>query len=334
MTCSRRRGFTVKELLAAIVIIGLLAGLAVMGLQKPDRSGRRTICLSSIRQAAQAGIAYSSRHQYLPTSRSWATEALGPNGTLPADLPGDPETLAYSWVQPLLSDLDCPNLAAEINELSASKQPSFGAAVPVLICPSDAHHGERAAALDYAINAGRANCDGKWLNHDWKANGGSHDALRRFQDYADYRRNRMTPADLVDGASLTIAFAENVYLRTWCLYRMAQPPVTAITEFHSGIIWDPNVRSFPRMPAFDESIQQRGGVNLGSVYAHPSSRHMGGFNVAFWDGSARFVNNKIDYTVYARLMSSDGHNTQDPCTNDFAGPTPVWQAHSLRDVEW
>ena len=273
MPRSRRRAFTVKELLAAIVIIGLVAGLALMGLQEPHGPSRRMSCLNNIRQAAMAGIAYSSRHQCLPTSRSWATESLGPNGTLPSELPGDPETFAYSWVQPLLSDLDNAGLAAELDALPASAQPSFGARVSVLMCPNDEHLGEGTAALDYAINAGRANCDGKWLNHDWKANGGSYDALRQLKDSAVLRRNRLTPADLVDGAAHTIAFAENVYLRTWCLDPAAQPPVTAITEFHSGIVWDPNVRSFPRIPALDESIQQRGGVNLGSAYAHPSSRH-------------------------------------------------------------
>lgn len=336
MTLSRRRGYTVKELIAAILIIGLLAGLAVMGMQDYSHGpSRQANCLNNVRQLALGGNLYATQKQYLPSSRSWASKSLGPNGNFPAEFDDDPEKFAYTWVQPMLPYLDRADMVAELANLPPSKQPSYGSRMYVVMCPSDDHAGEGPAALDYAINAGRANCDGdSWLNHDWKANGGSHDALRQPQDMADFRRNRMTPADLVDGASHTIAFAENFYLRTWSLDPTARPPVTAITEFHSGIVWDPNVSSFPKLPPYNSSVDRTGGVSHGSTYAHPSSRHPGGFNMAMWDGSAKFVSNSINYTVYARLMSSDGSRTQDPCTTVFDGPTPAWQTEEVLEDDW
>jgi prepilin-type N-terminal cleavage/methylation domain-containing protein/prepilin-type processing-associated H-X9-DG protein len=334
MTLSHRRGFTLRELLVVVTILCLLAGLILPALQLETNDGRRINCLNNVRQIAVGGNHYATRMQYLPSSRSWASKSLGPNGNFPGESAGDPEKLAYTWVQPLLPYLDRADMVAELTSTPQAKQPSYGRRVDVLMCPSDTHDGEGPGVLDYAINAGRANCDGQWKNHDWKANGGSHDALRRMQDSAAFRRNRMTSVDLVDGASVTIAFAENFYLRTWSLDPTAKPPVAAITEFHSGIIWDPSVSSFPKLPPHNSSVDRSGGVSHGSTYAHPSSRHPGGFNMAMWDGSAKFVSNSIDYTVYARLMSSDGKRTRDPCTTVFEGPTPVWQASDLSEGEW
>jgi prepilin-type processing-associated H-X9-DG protein len=334
MTLSRRRGYTVKELLTVVLIIALLAGFILPAIQIESKGGRRANCLNNLSQIARGGIAFGTQTQYLPSSRSWTSKSLGANGSYPAEFTGDPEKFACTWVQPLLMDLGCPDLAAELADAPQSAQPSFGRRCSLLMCNSNTHDDDGAAPLDYAINAGRINCDAEWQNHDWKANGGSHDALRQMQDFADFRRNRLTPAALVDGASQTIAFAENFYLRTWRLDPTATPPVTAITEFHSGIIWDPNVTSFPSLPPFNEGVQKRGGVNLGSAYAHPNSRHPGGFNMAMWDGSAKFVSNSIDYTVYARLMSSNGTRTQDPCTTVFEGPTPAWQASDVSEGDW
>jgi prepilin-type processing-associated H-X9-DG protein len=329
MARAYRRGFTLKELLAATVFVGLVGGLALMGLQDPRGPHRKANCLNNLRQISMAGIAFTTTNQYLPTSRSWTSKSLEEHNTLPAELRGSPEEFAYTWVQPMLSYLDRIDLAATLDSVPEAAQASYGLRVPLLICTTDTHDGEGPAALDYAINAGRANCDSVFQNHDWKANGASYDALRQQRDIIDYRRSRLTRADLTDGASNTIAFAENIYLRSWCLDRTGNPPVKAITEFHSGVIWDPNVSSFPAVPAFDDSANKRGGVNLGAIYAHPTSRHSRGFNLAMWDGSARFVSNAIDYTVYARLMSSDGRRTQDPCVADFEGPTPAWQAKTL-----
>jgi prepilin-type processing-associated H-X9-DG protein len=193
------------------------------------------------------------------------------------------------------------------------------------MCSSDTHEGEGAAALDYGINSGRVNFQPATTNHDYMANGGSFDGLRRQADFADYRKNRITDGNLVDGATNTVAFAENIYLHTWCIF----PPsgVNSITEFHSGVIWDPSVTSFP---PYDETQS----VNGGAGYAYPVSRHPGGFNMAMWDGSAKHVSNTIDYTVYARLMSSDGRRTTDPSAAGFTGPTPAWQANSVSNADY
>ena len=41
------------------------------------------------------------------------------------------------------------------------------------------------------------------------------------------------------------------------------------------------------------------------VWSRPSSFHSGGVNAAYCDGHVTFLNQDIDYAVYAQLMTSD-----------------------------
>lgn len=328
MPRKRRSAFTVVEMLVVITIIALLAGLLLPAVQMGREAARRIQCVSNIKQCAMAGVGYASRQQQLPASRSWVTKALGSNNSFP-NLPNVDPALAYSWVQPMLTDLDQSGAATTLEGLGPAAQPQFGLRLAFLMCPSDTHEEEGQAALDYGINAGRLNQQyGAFGNHDWKANGGSHDALRRAADVTDHKRNcKITMTDLVDGAGNTIAFAENVYLRTWCVTPTASVPVTEISEIHSGVIWEPDGAFLP----LDESVLLSGGVNNGPQYAHPISRHPGGFNLAMWDGSARYYNNTMDYTVYGRLMSSEGRRHQNPADGSQDAP---WQLTPLSDTEF
>lgn len=323
MPRKRRSAFTVVEMLVVITIIALLAGLLLPAVQMGREAARRIQCVANIKQCATAAVAHSSRHQFLPPSRAWATKAMGANNTFPNV--GIDEAVSFSWVQKLLADLDQSGAAAELDALpNPVLQAQFGVRLAFLMCPSDTHEEEGPAAFDYAINAGRLNATyNTFENHDWKANCGSADELRRLVDTQDHRRNCRMTLDLPDGAANTIAFAENLYLRTWCVTPASG--VTAMTEIHSGVIWDPNGAFLP----LDENTVLGGGVNNGVAYAHPMSRHPGGFNLAMWDGSAKYVNNSIDYSVYARLMTSDGRRIQNPATGASEGQQP-----SLSGTEW
>ncbi len=60
------RGVSLIELLVVIAIIGILTGLALMGVQAAREAGRRTQCANNLRQVSLATLNYESAHQTLP----------------------------------------------------------------------------------------------------------------------------------------------------------------------------------------------------------------------------------------------------------------------------
>jgi len=334
MTLKRRSAFTVVEMLVVISIIAILAGLLLPAVGAARENGRRINCVNNLKQIAMAAVAFGTSKNNLPPSRSWPSRATNSdNSTIPTNgqLPdaADP-TKSYTWVQGMLSELGNQDVAATLDAM-AGGQAAYGVRLNLLVCTSDTHEDEAEALLDYGMNAGRINVNANGTtNHDWAANGGTHDALRRQADYGDFRASRMTMSRLVDGTSNTIAFAENVYLHTWNINGSTIPAAMGITEFHSGIIWEDITAT--GFPIFDETKS----VNDGWEYAYPTSRHPGVFNMSMWDGSTRTVSNNINYTVYGRLMSSEGRRCQDPGSASFVppGPYPAWQALPLSGVDF
>jgi prepilin-type N-terminal cleavage/methylation domain-containing protein len=60
---SRRRAFTLVELLVVIGIIALLVGILLPALNKARASAQVTACLSNMKQLATAWLAYATEHQ-------------------------------------------------------------------------------------------------------------------------------------------------------------------------------------------------------------------------------------------------------------------------------
>jgi len=59
---SRRRGFTIVEMLVVIAMIAVLAGILLPALTKARDAARRTVCMSNLRQLTQAYLGYAADH--------------------------------------------------------------------------------------------------------------------------------------------------------------------------------------------------------------------------------------------------------------------------------
>ena len=324
MARNTRQGFTVVELLVVIAIIGVLMALLLPAVNMAREMARRMNCTSNLKQAALATTTFESAKQKLPSVRYFH------NAAKPMNASGS--TQGLTWVHAMATELGRPDLASliETNAAAAGNgslmvdlgRVGDGGGLKILFCPSDNSDREQPYKLSYGINAGRINVINGSNPIDHFANGASNNSYKGSMDsYAPIITGSSSDIGSGDGASNTIMFAENVDLVDWA---------DATEEHYSAILWDPNP-AIGLNKSYDPRAKGASASPLyatGEAYARPSSQHPGGFVVAFADGSVKFMPETVDYTVYARLMSSNGRKTKNPGSTT-TGPAPAWQANVI-----
>ena len=124
-----RPGFTLVELLVALAIVAVLAGLTLAGVQKARESARRADCLNRLRQQALAVANYESATGHLPPGA-----VRGPFAPLNV-----PDGAGHGLWAFLLPHLDQEPLARryrlDVPFDHAGNQPAAAAVIPSLTCP-------------------------------------------------------------------------------------------------------------------------------------------------------------------------------------------------------
>jgi hypothetical protein len=211
------------------------------------------------------------------------------------------------------------------------------ATLKIVLCPSDeadTTDQQIPCQISYAANGGLPDNLGviqstAFAMHgfDWPQNGALDNRLKGDHPSTSTEERALkvyytTLGDMSngDGQSNTILLAENSDLEEWNY---------APTEYHACIVWDdlnwdtgttpptysglqtlnknpldPNTN----LPLEKGSLLGRNSEGQNSVirYSRPYSGHPNGFVLAFADGRTSFVNEGLDYTVYIRLMTSNG----------------------------
>jgi prepilin-type N-terminal cleavage/methylation domain-containing protein/prepilin-type processing-associated H-X9-DG protein len=316
MARNTRQGFTVVELLVVIAIIGVLMALLLPAVNMAREAARRMSCTNNLRQFGVAKASYETAKQILPSVRYFHSAAKPNNASS--------TTHALTWVHAFATELGRPELTSLI-ETNASSPPAAGlgrvggGAMKVMICPSDNSDTQMDYKSSYAANGGRFNIENGSNPIDHFANGSLANTLKGSMDTFGIVKGSSSDIAGGDGASNTIQFAENVDVVDWA---------DATQEHYSSILWFPsptvalNKGYDPRSKGTSSPLY--GGMGA-EAYARPSSQHPGGFNVCFADGSVKFIAESVDYTVYARLMTSNGRKAKQPGST-AAGDTPAWQA--------
>ncbi len=326
-----RGGFTLLELLVVISIIAMLMSLILPAIQTARKSARRIECLNHMHNLAIAMTARTEAHRRYPAAGYWAGR---PGNRYPSHnwcvdlLPYvDRSDLADRWSYEV-GYADAPN-----GQLSMTQ-------VSVFLCPED-DSVQGAGDLSYAVNGGIGYST--FLNNvhdvpvdpfgnaiDLNGNGiiglsgdqldGSpsdrellrHLGLFFMENFGPHRGvvRHHTTASVRDGFSNTLMFLENV--RTG--RNSAEPDENWATPYahKSAVFFGPNVcdANICQTGHVDYSKANSGQWKINAGLNEPegqspfaASNHPGGVNVAFADGSAKFLSQEVSGAVYAALFS-------------------------------
>ncbi|MGE3241363.1 MAG: DUF1559 domain-containing protein [Pirellulales bacterium] len=268
-----------------------------------------------------------------------------------------------SWAAKILPNMERQDIwdrLIDINATQANNSALTITPIESFVCPADTDvtSNTELAALTYSANTGawdRAqNGDFLPITQPIASQPGKGDTVDNgmFLNVAEYERNnakapQMRMSKIRDGASTTIMYSENVNKDyelvgnngrfTWLGgapgNALLAPPLFG-TEQQLGFVW---VVSENPTPGSDIDDQER--INRDAVtnppsnpwpperteFARPASGHSGGVNVVFADGHTQFIRDDIDYTVYQRLLTTNGKKCVDPTNwdNETASPNGI-----------
>ncbi len=314
---SNQNGFTLIELLVVIAIIAVLIALLLPAVQMAREAARRTQCRNNLKQIGLALNNYHDVHKMFPPSRFLGKE--------------------FSALAFLLPQLEQDNVFNTINfsvpSLGTGSSPIYHPSndtarlreIEIFLCPSDFQNPlpQLGGGLNYWSNLGTSLIFGAATGTNAnmpKQNGTLHvDSAVRFQDIADGSSHTAAFSERLkrDGSNSILTLDSDLFLAS----AVPNTPDEAMqqcralnknnlaTQFptHMGAPWLWGAHAYQHIsPPNDPSC---GFQPAGRSTMTPSSRHVGGVNELFADGSVRFVGNNIDIAIWRAIGSRDGAET-------------------------
>jgi prepilin-type N-terminal cleavage/methylation domain-containing protein/prepilin-type processing-associated H-X9-DG protein len=331
----QRRGFTLIELLVVIAIIAVLIALLLPAVQAAREAARRAQCVNNLKQV---GIAMHNYHAVL--------SSLPPGGMAIIDGTWQLFTLPYMELSTLYNAYNQDGTYESANGIkNTDLNLRYGgicqltvtsARINTLTCPSDIINStgypsgvasQPISYHNYVVNFGSAGYyqqlasapngtffsnpypPGNWLGAPFS------DAEPSFYPA---RLQVYTFASIIDGLSNTLMASECVQghayngiqdlrgftwwgeaaaFETWLAPNSPQPDVQESTS------WCPV--NFPQIAAPNPPCTAPYTSTVGTVYG-ARSRHPGGVNTLFCDGSVKFTKNTINLLTWRALSTTMG----------------------------
>jgi prepilin-type N-terminal cleavage/methylation domain-containing protein/prepilin-type processing-associated H-X9-DG protein len=279
-TSSRRPGFTLIELLVVMAIIAILIGLLLPAIQRVREAANRVACANNMKQLVLALHLYADAKGSFPPA--YASAPWGVGWGWGAYL------LPYLEQEPLSTQLGLPNTPFGDGVQYAPATPLTQTNLAVFVCPSD---------TGPALNPFKE----EHAKSNYRGMGGPV-ILAVFAPNVDcggvlFQNSRIRLADVTDGTSNTIALGE-------CSLDVSAGKVGAIwagmaaAKAYDNVVYISDV--FWGVDTQDYRINGPGAQAF-------SSRHPGGLQFGFCDGSVRFISQSVDpETVIALAGRSDG----------------------------
>jgi len=323
-----RRGFTLIELLVVIAIIAVLIALLLPAVQAAREAARRAQCVNNLKQI---GIAMHNYHDTVGSFPPGIRASV--NGTwqmfiLPY-LEGTPLYNSYNMYGSYLLPDGTKNPDGNLRYGGICQLTVTCRRVNTLTCPSDSTQAILVAGTtnsitehNYTINFGNAGLfqelstnyagaasptpagtyyGGSWLGAPFS------DSDRSFYPS---RQRTYNIATILDGTSNTLMASETIQSSdtsfrgyTWWgdastfeTWLAPNSPLPDMLQGYCTTIF-PQILT-PNPPCANTSSQ-------GPTYA-ARSRHPGGVNVTFCDGSVKFIKNTIAINIWRALSTSQG----------------------------
>lgn len=278
-TAKKRLAFTLVEVLVVISIIGVLAAMLLPAVNAARESARRSQCMHNQRELAGGIIQY--------------TLSKNPNRFPGSFIPNPGGGQPWPWLAGIM-----PNIGQQPVADQLFSNPNLAAHqiyIDMLICPSRTVS-SLPNPLSYVGNFGRE--DGVTAPFDLKANGIFHNQSLGLTNPNTVIVD-LTYVTSHDGTEQTLLLSENLDVKQW---------TASSFEYEQGMLW------FPPPPTI--GLNRDAGIGmLDLAHARPSSKHPGGFVVAYCNERVGFLKDEIDYTVYIKLMTPNGQSANPPSSN-------------------
>jgi prepilin-type N-terminal cleavage/methylation domain-containing protein/prepilin-type processing-associated H-X9-DG protein len=314
------RGFTLVELLVVITIIAILIALLLPAVQAARESARRAQCSNNMKQWALAMANYESANGHFPYGVIYGSAGAGSVGDGTC---GNGSFFRLTYVIALWPYVEAGALYDKFDFAytfySAQNRPTVTTPLQVYYCPSD-----RPGAMwkgDVYVRM-RGNYVTNWGYCDFtqtvaKPDGINPKAIGPFgppiiTSSGAYVGRQRGAADITDGVSQTMFMSE-----------VCQSLVDDSFDFRGDILNDdygaaqfmtlytPN-SGIDTMAAYSVDATDPGPSQPSSiVYVTARSRHPGGVNVAFGDGTVHFVTDGIAITLWRSLSSMSASDLVD-----------------------